>query len=55
MDYQGEDWIYPDCVTYTVKQMKQIAAANGLIAETIDWPHPNGQTWLLITRRANRI
>ncbi|MGZ8477268.1 MAG: class I SAM-dependent methyltransferase [Candidatus Binatia bacterium] len=55
VDYQGEGWVYPECVTYTLKQMKQFASAHNLVAETIDWPHPNGQTWLLIKRRANRI
>ncbi len=55
VDYQGERWVYPECVTYTPKQMKQFAGDHNLIAETIDWPHPNGQTWLLIRRRANRI
>ena len=53
-DYQGESWIYPDCVTYTVKQMKLIAATIGLTAETIDWSHPNGQTWLLVTHAVNK-
>ncbi|MGZ8498092.1 MAG: class I SAM-dependent methyltransferase [Candidatus Binatia bacterium] len=55
VDYQGDGWVYPECVTYTLKQMKQFASAHNLVAETIDWPHPNGQTWLLIRRRANRI
>lgn len=55
VDYQGDGWVYPECVTYTLKQMKQFASAHNLVAETIDWPHPNGQTWLLIKRRANRI
>ena len=55
VDYQGERWVYPECVTYTPKQMKQFAGAHNLIAEMIDWPHPNGQTWLLIRPRANRI
>lgn len=55
IDYQGEDWTYPDCVAYTVKQMKRIAAAIGLTAETIDWLHPNGQRWLLITRPAHQF
>jgi SAM-dependent methyltransferase len=54
-DYQGERWIYPDCITYTVNQMKRLAAGTGLVAEPIDWPHPNGQTWLFITRPNNRI
>ena len=48
-DYQGEGWTYPDCVTYTIKQMTGIAAATGLKAESIDWLHPNGQRWVLFT------
>lgn len=52
-DYQGERWVYPECVTYTLKQMKEIASAHNLKADTIDWPHPNGQTWLIIKRRAS--
>lgn len=55
MDYQGEGWTYPDCVTYTVKQMQRIAAAIGLKAEGIDWPHPNGQRWLLFTHPGHQF
>ena len=55
VDYQGEGWVYPDCVAYTPKQMMRIADAHNLTAETFDWPHPNGQTWLLIRRRAKRF
>jgi SAM-dependent methyltransferase len=48
-DYEGETWVYPECVKYTVAQIQRLAAAAGLRAEAIDWPHPNGQRWLLIT------
>jgi SAM-dependent methyltransferase len=48
-DYEGETWVYPECVKYTVAQIKRLATAAGLMAEAIDWPHPNGQRWLLIT------
>ena len=51
-DYQGEHWVYPDCVTYTIKQMKRIVGAIGLTAEALEWSHPNGQAWLLIRRSA---
>jgi hypothetical protein len=52
-DYQGREWVYPDCVTYTVEQMKRLAAESGLEANIIDWPHMNGQTWLLLTWPGN--
>jgi SAM-dependent methyltransferase len=55
VNYQGENWVYPDCVNYTIRQMKRLVAAAGLTAEPIDWAHPNGQTWLLIKRPANRF
>ena len=50
VDYKGEEWVYPECVTYTIEQMKRVAAEVGLTAQAIDWQHPNGQTWILITR-----
>lgn len=49
-DYEGEGWVYPECVNYTVEQMIHLATAVGLAAQPIDWHHPNGQTWILITR-----
>ena len=52
-DYEGQEWVYPDCVTYTVERMKRLASESGLDANLIDWPHPNGQTWLLLTRPGN--
>ena len=52
-DYEGHEWVYPDCVTYTVERLKRLAAESGLDANLIDWPHPNGQTWLLFTRPGN--
>jgi hypothetical protein len=54
-DYEGREWVYPDCVTYTVDQMKRLAAESGLEADIIDWPHLNGQTWLVLTRPGNAI
>ena len=52
-DYEGREWVYPDCVTYTVERMTRLAAESGLDANLIDWPHPNGQTWMLLTRPGN--
>jgi hypothetical protein len=54
-DYNGQEWVYPGCVTYTIERMKLLAAESGLEAAPIDWPHPNGQTWLLLTRAGHRV
>jgi hypothetical protein len=53
-DYGGRDWVYPDCVTYTLVRMQGLANVHGLIAEAIGWPHPNGQTWLLIKHSSKK-
>lgn len=50
-DYRADTWVYPDCVSYTLEYMMQLAAEVGLTAEPVDWPHPNGQTWIRVTRR----
>jgi len=52
-NYIGKGWVYPECVEYTLDQMVQLARAVGLTAHSIDWHHPNGQTWILITRPRN--
>ena len=54
-DYEGEVWVYPECVTYTVKHITRLAEAVGLAALPIDWYHPNGQTWILFARPRNVI
>ena len=50
-DHAGSDWVYPGNVTYTWSAMRSFAEAAGLAARPIDWPHPHGQRWLLLTRR----
>ena len=46
-DYQGEDWVYPNCVTYTKTTIKSMIAAAGLRGKRSDWLHPS-QTWYLV-------
>jgi len=53
-DYGGSNWVYPDCVTYTLVKMQRLANELGLVAEAVDWPHPNGQTWLLIRHSSKK-
>jgi SAM-dependent methyltransferase len=49
-NYEGREWLYPECVNYTEEQMLQFANAAGLQAAPHPWKHPNDQRWLLITR-----
>jgi len=52
-DYEGEDWVYPGCVTYTWEGMKGFVEEQGLICKPLNWPHPNLQTWMVILTREN--
>jgi SAM-dependent methyltransferase len=47
-DYQGEEWVYPGCVTFKLSSIKKLAMEkHGLEMKTTDWPHPNGQNWVV--------
>lgn len=49
-DYPGDEWYYPDCVTYTTERMIALANEQGFRCYPLAWPHPNGQTWVAIVR-----
>lgn len=49
-NYQGDDWVYPACIPYTADHLRHIAEDHGLRYVPISWPHPNGQTWVLLVR-----
>lgn len=47
-DYTGTDWVYPGCVEFKVSTIKKLAWESfGLKMKTTNWPHPNGQSWVL--------
>lgn len=48
-NYTGDKWVYPQCVTYTLEHMMQLAGEQGLSCKLIHWPHPGHQQWLIIT------
>jgi SAM-dependent methyltransferase len=50
-DYEGKDWAYPTKVSYRLESMVRMASEPGLDCRKIEWPHPSGQTWLLLGRR----
>ncbi|MCR9154212.1 MAG: class I SAM-dependent methyltransferase [Bacteroidetes bacterium] len=47
-DYQGSEWVYPGCVSFTQETIAKWAWNEaGLKMEATNWPHPNGQNWAL--------
>jgi SAM-dependent methyltransferase len=50
-DYNGTDWVYPECIHYTEQRIHQLAAECDLAFKVIDWPHPAGQTWGLFAHK----
>lgn len=49
-DHAGNEWVYPGCVYYTPEMISRLADENSLECKTLSWPHPNGLTWIAITR-----
>jgi hypothetical protein len=49
-NYDGREWVYPECVNYTEERMLQFSVDAGLRAIPHPWQHPNDQRWLMITR-----
>lgn len=54
-NYTGDEWVYPDCVTYTLEHMTTLVNEQGLICKPINWPHPNNQTWIVIVNPGNVV
>lgn len=53
-DFEGEGWIYPDCVSYRSESLEELAQAHGLLFRPIAWRHPR-QSWVLIFRPGHRF
>ena len=51
-NYTGDDWVYPGYVTYTMNHMVYLAEEQGLLCRPINWPHPSGQKWIMITMKS---
>ncbi len=50
-DYQGEEWVYPGVINYTLEHMQELVERVGMVGRTISWPHPaGGLTWMVITQ-----
>jgi SAM-dependent methyltransferase len=53
-DYDGNGWVYPDCVNYRPTTIKRFAEEIGLFVTRIPWFHPR-QTWYLFAEDRSRL
>ncbi len=53
VNYTGDEWAYPECVTYTPHYMQSLAGERDLACVPLSWPHPNNQSWVVFTHRQN--
>ncbi len=54
-NYKGTEWVYPDCVTYTMSKIEKLASLAELNVLKVNWDHPNNQTWFLFYHPYNKI
>jgi len=50
-NYEGDEWVYPRCVTYQFEYLNDIANTYGFVCHKLDEHHPNNHTWLLIEKK----
>jgi len=55
VNYTGAKWVYPGRVTYRLDFLQQLAETQGLKLEPIMWPHPSGQTWVLLAHAGQNL
>ncbi len=50
----SEKWLYPESGTFTLEFFLNLIEDQGLFGRPLKWEHPNGQTWLVITKPENK-
>jgi len=48
-DYEGQDWVYPKVISYTMNWMTKTAEKAKLRCQKIEWTSPHLQTWVAFT------
>lgn len=52
-NYNGSEWLYPQTTAYTSTRMTEIAFTAGLGCVPIEWPHPRGAKWIVLSNPEN--
>jgi hypothetical protein len=53
-DFEGEGWIYPECVNYRRGKIDSMAKEAGFSVLRLPWYHPS-QTWYLLAKDKDRL
>ncbi|HCG6647463.1 TPA: methyltransferase [Vibrio parahaemolyticus] len=53
-DFKGKGWIYPGCVSFSPKTIKESALKSGLYSKELPWYHPR-QTWFLLSKDESQL
>lgn len=48
IDYEGDQWVYPEQACYTLAYIEAAAGRAGLLCKFPEWSHPIGQTWFVL-------
>jgi SAM-dependent methyltransferase len=48
-NYEGDAWVYPGCVYYTLEYFSKLVADERLACRPLTWTHTNQQKWVGIT------
>ncbi len=54
-DYDGNTWVYPECVRFTWETVQTIAGRNGLYVRAFNWIHPHDQTWIAFSKNKTQL
>lgn len=49
-NYEGDEWVYPACVTYRYDFFKKLVEDSGFKCKRLNDEHPNNATWVLISK-----
>lgn len=52
-NYSGDEWVYPDAVTYTLERMISLAEEQDLVCYPIEWPQLKNRIWIVIVHPEN--
>lgn len=54
VNFEGNGWVYPDCVKYKPDRIKRFSREVGLEVQRIPWYHPS-QTWYVFAKKRSRL
>lgn len=54
-NYEGDEWVYPGIAEYTREYIASLVENADLKCTFMNWPHPWGQTWFVVTDPSNNL